>query len=312
MVKIGIPKALLYHKYRVLWETFFKELDCEVVYSPDTNQEIMRKGISLAVDESCLSMKIFLGHVAWLKDKVDYIFIPRIIRLHKKEQTCVKLWALYDITNNSIEGIDKKLISYTVDTKEWKFEWFELFKFGFKFNKNPIKILLSVGKAMRAQDKHCEQLLAEQVKGLSQKKEDAPSVLVVSHPYTTYDAMLGAPIIKFLREQNVHVLFAEIVKHEDARELSKNISTDLHWTYNKEIIGAIEVYRKNIDGILFLMTFPCGPDSLVIDLCQKKISDVPVVVVTLDELQGEAGLKTRLEIFADILKMKKKRKLTSK
>ena len=87
--------------------------------------------------------------------------------------------------------------------------------------------------------------------------------------------------------------------------LSERISRDLYWTYNKELLGAIEFYRKKIDGIVFLMVFPCGPDALVVNLCQNKINDLPISVITLDELEGDAGLKTRLESFADILKIKK-------
>jgi predicted nucleotide-binding protein (sugar kinase/HSP70/actin superfamily) len=43
----------------------------------------------------------------------------------------------------------------------------------------------------------------------------------------------------------------------------------------------------------------------VTELCQRKIKDIPIMTLVLDELQGEAGMKTRLESFVDIIKMKK-------
>ena len=40
---VGLPRAFLYYRYKVLWETFFKELGIRTVVSPDTNLEIMKK-----------------------------------------------------------------------------------------------------------------------------------------------------------------------------------------------------------------------------------------------------------------------------
>ena len=66
------------------------------------------------------------------------------------------------------------------------------------------------------------------------------------------------------------------------------------------------MYKDKVDGIIFLVTFPCGPDALVVNLCQNKIKR-PMITIILDELQGEAGLKTRLESFVDIIKYKKEK-----
>lgn len=304
-IRIGIPRALLYHKYFAMWEEFFKELGCEVVVSPETNQQILKEGIRLAVDESCLSLKIFLGHVNFLKDKVDYLFLPRIVTPHSRESTCVKFWAISDIVRNTIPGIE--VIDYTVDVKNFIFEFPEMFKVGWKFCKNPLRIFWAYIKGKEKLEKKHNKELLEQWELIKNNKDNKPNVLIVSHPYTTYDAYLGQPIIDSLKKQGMNVLFSDVVDYKKSRKLVKNITTDLYFTYNKEIVGSIEYYKGHIDGILFLMTFPCGPDALVIDLCQNKIKDIPVVVISLDELQAEAGLKTRLESFSDILKMRKKK-----
>ena len=62
-MKIGLPRALLYHRYGVLWEVFFKKLGCETVVSPDTTFDTMSMGAGFSVDECCLPLKVFLGHV---------------------------------------------------------------------------------------------------------------------------------------------------------------------------------------------------------------------------------------------------------
>lgn len=306
--RIGLPKALLYHKYCIFWKAFFEGLNCDVIESPETNREILNRGLNLSVDESCLSLKIFLGHVDWLKDKVDYIFIPHIVSPYRKEKTCVKIMALYDIVKNTFDDIS--LLEYTLDVDSFKFDFFAYFKAGFKITKNPILITKAYLKAKKLQRSYKEKLIKEQSEKIRNKKDSEPTILVVSHPYTTYDSLLGKPIVDFLESQGVNLIHSDVLPYEITRKLYKNISPDLYWSYNKELLGGIEYYKNIIDGIIFLMTFPCGPDSLVINLCQSKLK-IPMTLIVLDELQGEAGLKTRLESFVDILKIKNKKKYAS-
>ncbi len=72
--KIGMPQALLYYRYYPAWNRFFDELNCEVITSKESNKRILDSGVSLAVDEACLPVKLFLGYVDYLKDKVDYLY----------------------------------------------------------------------------------------------------------------------------------------------------------------------------------------------------------------------------------------------
>ena len=58
-IKVGIPRALLYYRYGVLWKNFFENLGCNVILSPETNREIMELGVNNTIDECCLSYKIY-------------------------------------------------------------------------------------------------------------------------------------------------------------------------------------------------------------------------------------------------------------
>jgi predicted nucleotide-binding protein (sugar kinase/HSP70/actin superfamily) len=305
-IKVGIPRALLYHKYSKLWQSFFEELGCEILVSPETNKKILEKGANLAIDESCLSLKIFLGHVDYLKDKADYIFIPHIVSLHKKEEICVKLMALYDVARNTFKNVN--FIEYTVDVNKLTPEIFGFLKLGWNFNKNPFLIASAYLKAKKSQEELRKNLIKEQDTKINSIKPGRPVILIVSHPYTVYDSFLGKPIINFLEKEGVDVIYSDIADEDKIKNLSNNISSDLYWTYNKELLGGLELYKDKADGIIFLVTFPCGPDALVVNLCQNKIKK-PMIAIILDELQGEAGLKTRLESFVDILKIKTKKSL---
>ena len=74
---VGIPRAMLYYRYGVLWEHFFQALGVSTVLSPPGSRGILEAGTKLAPDESCLSMKMFMGHVDALIGRCERIFIPR-------------------------------------------------------------------------------------------------------------------------------------------------------------------------------------------------------------------------------------------
>jgi len=301
---IGIPRAFLYFKYKYLWETFFEELKCKILISPETNKQILKNGVNNSIDESCLSAKIYMGHVHYLIDKVDYILVPRIVSFGKNEVVCTKFNAMYDIVKNTFNNI--KLLDYNIDIVEKQTEFKSFMKMGKVLGKDPITVLKAYLKAKKIQNYYEQQKSEKQEQLLN--NTDKMKILIVSHPYNIYDKLLGHPVIKYLESFEVVPIYADAANKEKTTEKSKEISKTLYWTYNKELIGAIEHYTNKIDGIIFISTFPCGPDSLVNELCIRKIKGIPMTNIILDELQGEAGLYTRIESFIDIIREKKNRK----
>ena len=85
---VGLPRAFLYYRYKVLWETFFKELGIRTVVSPDTNLEIMKNGAGRAASEMCMAMKIYMGHVEALEGKCTHVLVPRILDFGIRKVMC--------------------------------------------------------------------------------------------------------------------------------------------------------------------------------------------------------------------------------
>ena len=133
-IKVGIPRAFLYYRHNVLWKTFFEKLNCNIILSPDTNKEIIELGKDYSIDESCLSSKIYMGHVAYLIDKCDYLLVPRICNYGKNKSVCVKFNGLYDIVKNLFPMTN--ILDYDIDNTKHKYEIFGFIQMGFKFNKN--------------------------------------------------------------------------------------------------------------------------------------------------------------------------------
>ncbi len=66
-------------------------------------------------------------------------------------------------------------------------------------------------------------------------------------------------------------------------------------------------FRKEVDGVVFLVSFACGPDSLISELIMRdmKVVGLPFLEITMDEHSGEAGLLTRIESFVEMVRRKK-------
>jgi predicted nucleotide-binding protein (sugar kinase/HSP70/actin superfamily) len=83
----------------------------------------------------------------------------------------------------------------------------------------------------------------------------------------------------------------------------------------RESIGSAIMFKEEgWDGMIHLYPFTCMPEiisrSILPEISRKY--DLPILSLVLDEHTGEAGLKTRLEAYVDLLDRKKTHKNESK
>lgn len=296
-IRVGIPRALHYYYFGNLWKNYFENIDCEVIISPPTNREIINNGIKYSNDEMCLALKIYLGHIAYLQDKCDYILVPRIDKYDINNQTCTNFLAIYDIVNNLFSC---KILNYNIDVKRKETELVGLVEIG--------QVLgLSVSEAIRSYNKAIEsatKIKNDEISLNIQKLEsEAKKILIVSHPYVIYDQYFGLPIIKMLKKLNVEIIYSDKFDTEITNNLSNKISNTLYWKFNREEIGSIELVKKDIDGVIFISSFPCGPDSLANELAMRRI-DLPYLNIIIDDIDALTGIETRIESFVDIIDAK--------
>lgn len=298
-IKIGIPRAFLYYRYYILWKTFFETLGCHIVISPITNKDIVDNGSRYSIDESCLSSKVYLGHVYSLIDKCDYILVPRICNYGIGRGVCVKFNGLYDIVNNTFDNVN--LLTYNIDVTKGKLEFFEYIKMGLNVNKNIFKVIYAYFLGKRKLKKQ------EIINDVTQKRKlnnNKIKVLVVSHPYNIYDSYISSYLISYLEKNDIEIIYADKLLKKTSVLYAKDLSNTLYFEYSKELIGSISYYKDIYDGVIFFSTFPCGVDSLVNELCLRKISK-PKLNIIIDSNNSMIGLETRLESFVDMLKERK-------
>jgi len=296
-IKIGIPRALLYHRYGVLWKNFFETLGCKVILSPETTREIIDLGINNTIDESCLSYKIYIGHVLYLSKNCDYILISRICDYGKKDKVCTRLNGTFDNIKYLISPA--QILEYNIEHTKHKYEIIGFIKMGLKFSKNPIKIIYSYFLSKNKQKKHEINKQNEEKNKLNKPNK---KILIISHFYNIKDKFISGYIKEYLDNADITTLYSNHLDKKIASSFSEYFSNTLYWKYSKEMIGSLYYYKHQIDGIIFISTYPCGIDSLVNNLAIAKNKDIPILNLLIDENITELSLETKLESFIDIIK----------
>lgn len=301
-MKIGIPRALLYHRYEVLWTTYFQELGFETIVSPVTNKTILEDGDRYAIDENCLSSKLFFGHVSALIGKCDYIFVPRIANFGHEGVLCSRFEALYDIAVNTFRQKGTEFITCDIDVEQKKSELDAYASLALQFGK-------TITEGARAYEAAKEAAKAVQQKKIAAQEalleKDGIKILVVGHSYNLHDAYIGMPIVQGLKKLDAIPLLADSTDLDLVRHRYTNICKSVPWTVNRELIGAIDLYRDVVDGIILITAFPCGPDSMMNEMIIRRVTDKPILNLLLDSQDGNAGIETRLESFVDIIRFRK-------
>lgn len=320
MVTVGIPRALFYYYYFPLWRDFFRQLGAEVVLSAPTNKKIVNQGVALAVDEACLPVKLFYGHVVDLIGKVDMIFLPRLVSTARKEYICPKLMGLPDMIKASGIALPK-LIEVNIDMSKSDRALKQVaLALGRYFTNNELRILRAwnLAKFSQQQFEYLQadsgQLALEALElwnGESdyprlQRQEERPRIGLLGHGYNIYDRYISMDLIQKLQKLGAQVVTAENIPADIIEEEAGRLPKRMFWTLGKRQIGAAFYFLKRPDiiGVIHVASFGCGPDSLVGELIERhmrRAKTMPFLFLTIDEHTGEAGVVTRLEAFWDMI-----------
>ncbi len=301
-ITIGLPRALLYYRYRVFWETFFQELGFEIVASEPTNREILEQGAALAIDEACLSLKVYLGHVAALVGKCDFILIPRISNFGRHRNMCTRFEALPDLTRHVFRDRRLQILSYELDVLEKKDEENALMEMCRTLDCVSTKAFKrAYKKAKKADTEHFRERCRKQD---ALARRDGMKVLIAAHSYVAEDPFMGRMVTDYLRKNGVIPLRADLTDRDDALKHNRELSPTCKWEISREILGGIQKRKDGVDGIILLSAFPCGPDAMVNELIARRVKGIPMLNLVLDAQSGTAGVETRLESFIDIIRFK--------
>jgi predicted nucleotide-binding protein (sugar kinase/HSP70/actin superfamily) len=296
---IGIPRALIYWKRPHFWGEFFNKLGFRVLLSPETNKEIVEMGVKKADPETCFSNKVYWGHLLWLDQKCNFIFIPRLKTNAEKLEYCPKFFGLPDLAKILVKT---PILTETFDSKKRAFER-NLEMLGRKLDRNAKEVKEAFSFALL---KEKTQMEKEKQMFLKRVASDKPKIILISHPYNLYDDYVNLRMTQKLKKLGVEPLFInEISKSGTHPNDSEFVSkVDFHWEFAKEMVEKVlEIFKYNIAGGIEVSSFQCGCDGVIKEFIEEefRLRKIPFLYIILDEHTGEAGLQTRLEAFIDTL-----------
>jgi len=282
----------LFHTYADLWQKFFCELGVDFITSPETNREIVKRGIALSVDEGCFSSKIYLGHIDWLAGKCDLVFAPRYESTGIREDMCPRIFGMWDVAKRTFPNV--KFLHADINVLQRKREQDAFINIGEQLGFDTQKSLAAYQSAIETFKYLCEENIKNQQARLA---KDGLKVLIVGHQYNLYDPYIGQGITKYFLDNGVTPVHANFVEVEKQKRV--------YWKQNAELLSGVQKYKDRVDGIVLVTTFPCGPDSIFNEMIIRQVKDKPILSLMVDELDATAGLQTRLESFVDILTAKR-------
>lgn len=331
---IGIPRALLYYRYGVLWTTFFEQLGREVVVSDASDKDVFDAGERVSVDECCLASKLYLGHVQSLIGACDAVFVPSLANKGHRKGFCTKYQSLPDLVANTFYDRELRIVSLLVNETEEKADEKSAFiALGQRFGSSAADAKRAYRAAYAAQQRADrvaaraqERLVADidqrrrqaaaagagerstsdptgEAGALRRPSQEAPlAILLVAHPYVAHDPFVNGGVVDLLEGMGATVLYADQTDHGKALHESFEFSETLPWIVNRELVGSVTLLHAHVDGIVLVSAFPCGPDSMTNDAVARCIQGKPILSLIVDAQSGTAGLETRIESFIDILR----------
>lgn len=296
-MKIGIPKGLMYYNYESFITKFLKELDIETIISQDTNKEILNLGVKYSIDEACLPLKVFHGHVAWLKDKCDLIIVPRIMKSESGHFICPKFCGLPDTIKADIPNLPEITSEpLYLNSKKKVYKWCKKLVYGVEKRNN--KIQDAFEEAIRFYNTDTIKV---------ENNTNSLKVLIAGHPYNIKDQYVNMKLKQKLKKLNIDILTEELINRNNILHYVNKLNKKPFWSFLVNNYGSClyVAKEKRVDGIIYISSFACGIDSICIELIKSELTDFPMLVLKVDEQTGEEGLNTRIEAFVDMLERRK-------
>ena len=315
---VGVPFALMIHKFFPMANAFFRHLGYNVLLSPPTNEEIIRLSQQTAQAETCYPVKLIHGHMAWLAEQgVDYIFLPSIHTMkHETSRVEHNYGCVYMQTAPRLAARALRLEERGITLLNPVFD----LDFG---QKAMASAMLGLGKQLGIPKVRCLPALMSGAQAVrrhtaavekqgrdllaSLGPEDKVLVLITRN-YGLSDPVLNMGIPRLLLERGYKVL---TLSHLPAHDL--DLSADhpnLYWPFGQHILSGAKLvaHHPNLYAV-YLTNHGCGPDTTLSYLFRQEMGEKPYLHIEVDEHFSPVGVITRIEAFLQSLESRPVRPL---
>lgn len=301
---IGLPATVHMYNDLKFWKVFFDELGMNVITSEQI-KDPLTSGKRLAGAEFCAPIHALYGHIKYLNQLCDYIFIPATLDNKDAENPYKENYCYYTQFSPSIVSLindkikQKSLTPVLFHEKGEKYVIDQLYKSLINIDKT-----LSVQSVKEAWQKAGEVSLKEK---LAFKKllnanffpDDNLSVVILGRPYLALAASLNKGIPGIFGGMGIKCFYQDMLDTDSVHNDELNeLLRSMPWHFAVEVLEAA-LYISMEKGLypVFVTGFKCAPDSFVIEYFQKLMdsSGKPYLILQIDEHDSNVGYETRIE-----------------
>lgn len=302
---IGIPAALHIFDELKFWTVFFNELGYRVLTS-ENMPDPLSSGKRLAGAEFCAPMHAMYGHVNWLADKCDYIFIPSSLENRESDDPYYENYCYYTQFSPPVVSFINESVKNKTITPLLYFEK------GEKYVLDRLEDGLGVLNDKSLSRKNLESAWRKAEKSKAKERqanrelfvknfepEKDLSVVLLGRPYLVLADSLNKGIPGIFGSMGVRCFYQDMIESDGASidELTELLKS-MPWHFAHEILFSARMIIET-DGLypVFITGFKCAPDSFVIEYFQKLMdaSGKPYLILQIDEHDSNVGYETRIE-----------------
>lgn len=307
---VGVPFALMIHKFFPMANAFFTSLGFNVVLTDPTSEETIRLAQQTAQGETCYPVKLIYGHMQQLIDqKVDYIFLPTIHTMkHEKSRVkhnygCVYMQTAAASIAKALD-IESKGITLLSPVFDLDFGQEAMASAMLGLSKilgipKPFcaKALLSGAMAVR---RHTAAVEKQGKALLATLRPDDKVLVLITRNYGVSDPILNMGIPELLLERGYKVI---TLSHLPGHALDISDEYDnLYYPFGQHILSGAKLiaHHPNLYAV-YLTNHGCGPDTMLSHLFKQEMGDKPYLQIEVDEHFSNVGVITRIEAFLNSL-----------
>lgn len=302
---IGLPAALHLLEDLPFWTSFFDSLGIPL-HTSAGYKDSLKTGKKIAGAEFCAPIDSMYGHVAYLAEECDYIFMPVYLESRTKPKNTEQNFCYYTQYSASLaylegEDVQNKLVSPMLNFHKHvdhngKLLFKSLKEMGFTSMS-----LSDVLKALNEAELVTQQLKQDLVSLYeSYSTEDADvSVVLLGRPYVVLSETLNKGIPDIFTRMGISVWYQDMLPLADQLEEDfHKILRKIPWHFAADILRAADYIgqRKNLYPVL-VTAFKCAPDSFIIDYFKQlmHLCGKPYLIIQIDEHDSNVGYETRIE-----------------
>ncbi|MBI4682241.1 MAG: CoA activase, partial [Nitrospirae bacterium] len=304
-VTIGIPSALHLYEDLPMWKYFFDQLSVKTMTS-EPYTEAVKEGKRMAGAEFCAPLTALHGHVKYLLDRADYVFMPFYLEKKQDEKNVRRQFCYYTqfssslVSNISPPGKNRflmPLVNYLYNPIYTKVQLYNILKPVINRDISYFDVSKAYDRALEFKEA-CSSRLKEMYRRESVSAGDI-HVVFIGRPYSILPASMNSGIPGIFASQGIKAFYQDMLSYtrEDVESIEP-LCNELPWHYASEILKAAEVVAKT-DGAfpVYVTSFNCSPDSFAVEYFKKLMDshEKPYLILQLDEHSSSVGYETRIE-----------------